>query len=314
MRKYLHMSVGDSSVIDLERQSRPRAKCWLSCPSSVVVKAAVLLAPIIVAVPGLLQLVGIWRGHADAAGGALVLPMSVYMVFENRKAIKACPKSRNLWGLLLYALGLSLLLASSFTGLGLVTVLAGAVFSIWGWPLLRVLLLPVMFLLFMWPMPYFLQEALLPYLQTIATHIPTAFLRLLFGLPLTIDGYVIHLPTKALLVAPACSGLYSLWGSLQVAIFWGYIMLRTWKRRVILLLLTVVIAVFGNLLRVSITVLIHYRPELSRYTQEQYHGLLGWGVVFAVLLISLAIATLLERSEPRSGKPTSCSQDHQSLR
>ena len=261
--------------------------------------AAVLLAPIIVAVPGLLQLVGIWRGHADAVGGVLVLPMFVGMVFKGRKAIKAYPRSRNLWGLLLYVPGLSLLLASPFTGLGLVTSLAGAVFTLWGWPLLRVLLLPVMLLLFMWPMPDPLQEALLPFLQTIATHIPTFFLQLFFGLPLVTEGYVIHLPTKSLLVAPSCSGLYSLWGSLQVALFWGHIMLRTWKRRIILIALTVAIAIFGNLLRVSITVLIHDRPELSRYTQEPYHGLLGWAVLFVVLLVSLFIATRLGRSEPR---------------
>ena len=95
------------------------------------------------------------------------------------------------------------------------------------------------------------------------------------------------------------SGLYSLWGSLQVGLFWGYIGLRSWPRKVILLLLTVGIAFIGNLLRISITILINDRPELIEYTQEQYHGLLGWAVLFAVLLISLAIANYLERGEPR---------------
>ena len=293
------MSIGDSSVVDLERQSRPRAKCGFSFPSSVVIKAAVLLVPVIVAVPVLFQLVGMWQDHADAAGGALVIPMSVGMLLENRRAIRACAKRRNLWGLPLYALGLGMMLAGTLTAVGLVMALAGAVFTIWGWPLLRVLLLPVMFLLFMWPIPGPLQEALLPFLQTIATHIPTFFLQLFFDFPLIIEGYVIHLPTTSILVAPSCSGLYSLWGSLQIGLFWGYIMLRTWKRRVTLLVLTVVIALIGNLLRITIAILISYRPGWVRYTREPYHGLLGWVVVFAVMLISLCIATRLERSEPR---------------
>ena len=293
------MSVGESSIIDLDRHVRPRAKCGLAYFSAVMTKVTFLLAPVVVAVPRLLQLVGIWREHADAVGGALVLPMSVYMLFENRKAIKACPKGRNLWGLLVYALGLGILLASPFTGLGLVAALAGAVFTIWGWSLLRVLLLPVVFLLFMWPMPYFLQETLLPCLQTMATRIPATFLLHVFDIPLEIEGYVIHLPSRDVLVAPACSGLYSLWGSLQVALFWGYLMLRSWRRRLILLFLTLATAVVGNLLRVAISVWMRYRPELVRYSQEQYHGLLGWAVVFVVMLVSLGIANWLECSEPR---------------
>ena len=110
-------------------------------------------------------------------------------------------------------------------------VLAGLVLLVLGREFLRVLMFPIVFLLFMVPLPAIVVNAVSFPLQLFAAKTAT-FCLFNFGIPVLREGNVIVLAGTTLEVAEACSGIRSLQALLALGTVYAYFSQRAmWKAR-----------------------------------------------------------------------------------
>jgi exosortase len=176
---------------------------------------------------------------------------------------------------------------------GFVLTWLGAVWWIAGPTLGRLLAVPTLFLFFSIPIPAVLYYNIAVPLQTVAAAAATLALRGA-GVPVARDGNTLLLPGMVLEVADACSGIRSLTVLLALGALWAYLDKGSPPRRTILFLSTIPLAVLGNAVRVSLTVLGVYLfgPWFAEGAAHEATGM----IVFLVTLLGLFLLSKVLRS------------------
>lgn len=205
-----------------------------------------------------------------------------------------------------FMVGLAMVLLGKQTGnaflilLSQVPVLAGLVLWTGGagaWQRLR---FPVLFLLFMVPLPGILTEAISLWLKS-GVSVATETLLHSLGYPAARQGVIIGISQYQVLVADACSGLQSM--TALSALGTVFIHLRNPSRRwhrTALILSLLPVALLANLIRVVALALLTYHAGSE--AGQWLHALTG------VLVFSMALAALatldhaLSRYRPTGGK------------
>src|SRR5262249_38901015 len=98
---------------------------------------------------------------------------------------------------------------------GFVIALMGIALGTGGLSLLKVTFIPIFFLLFAIPLPYFIDSVLSFRLQLISSELGVFFIRL-FQIPVYLEGNIIDLGAYKLQVVEACSGLRYLYPLLSL--------------------------------------------------------------------------------------------------
>ena len=167
-----------------------------------------------------------------------------------------------------------------FRPLALIGALAAVVLFLGGWRLLAHTWLPTVFLVFAVPLPRRYYVGLTLPMRELAATVATALLNMVDGLEASCSGVVVdivyhgrHL-VPALDVAEACSGMRLLMAFLALGVAMAYLHDRPLWQRLILLASTIPIAVFCNIVRVTVTGFIHVLAD-PKYTQGIYHDALG---------------------------------------
>jgi exosortase len=170
-----------------------------------------------------------------------------------------------------------------------VFLLTGLIGTFFGWAMVRALRFPLLVLVLAIPFPAIVFNQITFPLQLLASRIASDVLPLL-GVPTLHEGNVIELPIMKLEVAEACSGIRSLMSLFTLAVFYGYFLERTTKRRVILALASVPIAVTANVVRIVGTGLCvqYWDPDKAL---GFFHEFQGW----VMFVISLACLYLVHR-------------------
>ena len=166
----------------------------------------------------------------------------------------------------------------------LLVVLAGLIILFHGWIVFRALLFPWAFLFLMVPMPAIVFNQITFPLQLLASRVSAATLPL-FGVPILREGNVIHLPSMALEVAEACSGIRSLMSLITLSIIYGYLLEKRLWVRYLLAIASIPIAVAANSVRIIGTGLLvqYWDPEKA---EGYFHASWGW-LIFVISLILL---------------------------
>ena len=248
-------------------------------------------------------LIADWLEDPNYSHGFLVPGLSAYFVWERRQ-ILAHLRPQPHWGglvLLWFALGLLLLghLGAELFLMrsSMVVVITALVWYLLGRPYVRALALPLVFLLFMIPLPAILFNTITLPLQLLATQVSTFALQLV-QLPVYREGNIIYLPHTTLEVAEACSGLRSLVSLLALAVVLAYITQRRLSSRWILTLSAIPIALVANAFRIWATGVLAHRYG-AQAAEGFYHTFAGWlvfVVAFGLLLGEGALLALLRRA------------------
>jgi exosortase len=272
-------------------------------PLTLWVLATLLLVGALyaVVVPRLVQQ---WASDDDYTHGFLIVPLALYFVWERRGRLAAMTPQPSLLGAGLLAVGLLMLVVGSvgaelFLQRGsLVVVLAGLVWLILGAAFLRELLFPLVFLVFMIPLPAIVLNAVAFPLQLFAAQSAT-FCMQVAGIPVLREGNTIVLSNTTLEVVEACSGIRSLQALLALGAVYGYFTQKAVWKRWALLVLSIPIAIAANAFRVAGTgFLAHFIG--AEAAQGFYHSFAGW-IVFAVaFVLLLGAGTLLGRLPDRA--------------
>jgi exosortase A len=240
-----------------------------------------------------------WASDDDYTHGFLIVPLSLYFVWERREALRRTAVRPAWAGAGLLALGLLLLLVGSVGAelflqrFSSIVVVAGLVWLILGTGFLRELLFPIAFLVFMVPLPAIVMNAVAFPLQLFAAQSAT-FCMQAAGVPVLREGNTIVLSNTTLEVVEACSGIRSLQALLALGAVYGYFSQKAVWKRWALLLLSVPIAIAANAFRVAGTgFLAHFiGPEAA---QGFYHSFAGWIVFLVAFVLLLGAGTLLGR-------------------
>jgi exosortase len=245
------------------------------------------------------RLVQQWAADDDYTHGFLIVPLSLYFVWEKRDALARIPGRPNLLGAGLLAVGLLLLVVGTVGAelflqrSSLIVVVAGLVWLLLGTALLRALAFPIAFLLFMIPLPSIVMNAVAFPLQLFAAQSAT-FCMQTAGIPVLREGNTIVLSTTTLEVVEACSGIRSLQALLALGAVYGYFTQRTVWKRWALIVLSIPIAIAANAIRVAGTgFLAHFiGPEAA---QGFYHSFAGWMVFAVAFVLLLGVGALVSR-------------------
>jgi exosortase len=243
-----------------------------------------------------------WWNDEEYTHGFIVPLFSGWLVWQDRERLRKLAVAPSVWGVACLAFGL-LLFALGFLGAELflqrassVVVLAGLVLLLLGPGFLRALGFPLLFLLFMVPIPAVLRNVIAFPLQLFAAQ-TAAFCMSGVGVPVVREGNVIVLAQTTLEVADACSGIRSLQALLALAAVYAFLTQRTLWRRAVIFASAIPIAIAANAFRVSGTGLLAHYFGLET-AQGFYHSLAGY-LMFGVAFVGLlTCAWLLKRLAP----------------
>jgi EpsI family protein len=240
-------------------------------------------------------LAGQWWSNDMYSYGFLIPVISLYLLWDRRGRLRQLPPATNYrWGgavlvtgLLMYAVGAAggVLLAQEIS---LIVTIAGGTLMLLGTRVFREVAFPIVYLLFMIPLWDVGIERLHFPFQVFSATLGVALLQSV-GVPVHQDGVYIWLPNITLEVAKACSGVNYLIAVLAIGIPLAAIVLRGWKRRVLLVVFSLTVAALSNSLRVALIGVLAYN-EISGVLHGPFHVLqglfvsvVGYGAIFAGL-------------------------------
>ena len=242
------------------------------------------------------KLVTDWYELPDFSHGFLIPFFAAYLVWTKREEIAQTPVKPSWAGTPVVLLGLLLLLTGRFgadlflSRVSFVVLAAGAIWMIFGRPMLHQFRFVLWVLVLAIPLPAVLFNQITFPLQLLASRLASALLPFA-GVPVLREGNVIQLPAMQLEVAEACSGIRSLLSLFTLAVIYGYFLEKSTARRVILALASVPIAVAANVARIFGTGLCvqYWDPDKA---MGFFHEFSGW----LMFLVSLSCLYLVHRA------------------
>jgi exosortase len=251
-----------------------------------------------------------WASSPDASYGIVLAAVALLVVWRRRDAlIEAFDPAAAAWpGVALMMCGLAVYLAGQLgadlflTRMSFVPVAAGATWFLAGRRALRTIAAPLLFLALAVPLPSLVASALTLPLQLTASRVAEASLTTL-GVAVFRDGNVLELPSTALQVAEACSGLRSIisLAAISVLLAWTDTSL---PRRVAVVALSLPVAVAMNGLRIAATGLA-CEAWGPRAASGSWHTFTGWITFVASVTVLVQLQRLITRlaSTPLTWSP-----------
>lgn len=255
--------------------------------------------------PILFRMATQWATDDNMGHGFFVPLFAGVVAWQRREELLTEPRKPNFWGLVIVVLGglLSLVAtlgAELFTArLSFVIALFGTVLYLGGTRWIKILLFPLILLLFMIPIPAIIYSALTMKLQNLASELGEMMITLM-GIPVLREGNILRIPSQALDIAEACSGIRSLMTLLFLALIISYFTDKKVWMRWALLFATVPIAILANGMRVAITAWLseHNREWASGW----FHEMEGFIIYFIDIIVLLAVHRLINAGARKMGK------------
>jgi exosortase A len=233
-----------------------------------------------------------WATNETYAHGFLIVPISLWLVWEKRAALAravAAPALAPL--LLLLPLGLLWLLAhivdvAVIQQYALVAMIVVGLWAMLGHRMARFLAFPLGFLLLAVPVG----EGLIPPMMNFTADFTVGMLRLT-GIPVYRDGLFFSIPSGDWSVVAACSGIRYLLASVTLGVLYAYLTYsRTWKR-LLFVLFSIGVPIVANGLRAYMIVMIAHLSDMKLATGVD-HLVYGWVFFGIVITIMFAVGAI----------------------
>lgn len=187
----------------------------------------------------------------------LLIPFVVgYIVYLKWPQIRRLPWQPSWIGLALIALGFCIftlgdLLAFFYLpAVSFIIILAGVLYLLGGWPIVRLLSFPLLLLLMIIPLPSVILQQLTFKLQLLSSQLAAGILQAV-GIPVVRHGNVIDLGVRQLQVVEACSGLRYILSLLALSVIYCYFYQRRLWKATLLILAIFPSAIVANTIRVA---------------------------------------------------------------
>jgi exosortase A len=234
-----------------------------------------------------------WINSDEYSHGFFIIPITCYLIWQKKEALREGLLHASWKGLILVILSLLLYMfayvaeIATLASLSLILFLGSIVLFFYRFSVLKELAFPLIFLMFMIPIPAQIYSQLTVPLQLFVTKVSVWFTAH-FGIPIYREGNVIHLPGQTMEVARACSGLRSMISILPLGAILGYFTLRSNPLRYSLFLSGIPAAIVVNIVRVVLLVgaFYYFGFDLTTGIAHTISGififLLAVGALFAI--------------------------------
>lgn len=236
----------------------------------------------------------------DLSYGWFVPLFSLYVLWNDRRQIAESVGNPSLAGVFL-SIPFFLLGLLGARGLQVrfeILAFAGLCWTIpwafFGRKLAMRVLFPSAFLLFCLPLTTFL-DVITVHLRLLATSVAYGVLKG-FGVDVLRRGTMLMSSTGsfAIDVAEPCSGLRSIFALMALTAGYAYFYQSTWLRRGLLFVLSIPIAIFGNVVRIFTIVAVAATCSPD-FATGFYHDYSGYVVFFAAILLMLLASRLISK-------------------
>ena len=243
-----------------------------------------------------------WNRQPDYSHGFLVLPISLFFLWFRRRSFPGDELQPAVLGGVILVLACALRIVvglyylESLDGWTFPLWVAGTVWLLLGFRCLLWSLPSVIFLWFMFPIPYSAERWFSVPLQAVATKLSTACL-LVLGQPALSEGNTIWLGDHQLFVEEACSGLRIFVGIFALA--FAYILFSRWAwwQKAMVLVAALPVAILANMARIVATGLL-YQFASGEAAKRFSHDLSGVAMIPLAAVILWLFLVYLGRLFP----------------
>ncbi|MBG6080380.1 exosortase A [Rubrivivax gelatinosus] len=240
----------------------------------------------------------VWWRSDTFAHCMLVPPIVLWLVWRRRADLAALTPSPQPWfvlpmfGLAAGWLAAELVEVNAAEQFAFVGLLVLAVPAVLGVAVARAILFPLLFVFFAVPFG----EFALPWMMEWTADFVVGGLQL-SGVPVYREGQNFVIPSGNWSVIDECSGIRYLMASFMVGSLFAYLSYRSWRRRAVFMVLSILVPVLANWLRAYLIVMLAHLSG-NKLAIGVDHLLYGW--VFFGVIILLMFVIGARWSEPES--------------
>jgi len=241
--------------------------------------------------PALAWLATSWAINPYYTHGFLVPLLAALLAWRQWRRVVAEPRQGETW------IGISVTVASLaivvwgmrwqnyvVVSLALVSLIAGILLYLEGWPRLRHWLFPLLFLALMVPLPFV--DVASPWLESFAARGATALAHLA-GISAVQQGGEITLPNTIIVVAAPCSGLRSLVAMITIGLAWVYVVEGRLVAKALMLAAVVPLVALSNVVRIALLLVVaaSFGEEVALTYYHDWSGLVLFLLALGLLLV-----------------------------
>ncbi len=261
-------------------------------------------------------LVGRWLADGNWSHGLLIPVFSLYFLATRRDELFRTARRPSYLGAVILVASLAVYFVFSWRvpmayprAVSLIGAIFGVTLLMGGWGVMRIAWFPILFLLLAVPLPDRQYVQMTMPLRQLASSVSAAVMPLFAdGLHTEAQAVVIDYvmpgrPPGTLNVEEACSGMRSTMAFVTLGVAMAYLGNRPGWQRLIMVGTCVPIAVFCNIIRVTITGLLYVNghADLARGTAHQLLGILMFAVALSLFALIGYVLSHLFVEEPEDG-------------
>jgi len=248
---------------------------------------------------GLSLMVNWWETREEYGHGFMIPFITLFLIWQKKDQIEKIEFEKSWFGVLLVTVGLFLFYAGELSAIytviqyAFLITLFGVMLSLMGRKAFKVILVPMLILIFMIPLPTFLFNNLSSQLQLISSQIGVAIIRL-FDISVFLEGNVIDLGVFKLQVVEACSGLNYLFPLMTLAFITAYFFTGSFWKKAIIFLSSIPITILMNSFRIGVIgIMVEYWG--IEMAEGFLHDFEGWVVFMSCVAILIAEMWILAK-------------------
>ena len=249
------------------------------------------------------HLVQRWTSDAGWSHGFVVPLISLFFIYTKWDVLRQLRPAGSIAGLavmLVAVCGQILFRATGLEHMSFLSIpllLFGVSLFVFGWEYMKILWLPIGYLVFALPPPVVVYVAMNTPMQRIAAELGVQLLPLFGGEGVrhgTIIDVMFSSGSNRLEVAQACAGMRLLVAFFALAVALGYSTNRPMWQKVTLALFALPIAILCNGLRVTMTGVLSVKVSPA-WASGDAHGFFGMAMLLPAMLLQLGVAWILDR-------------------
>ena len=271
--------------MELSIQQTLQAKVNLIWKQRILILSVVMAFLFLVFYSTAESMVQIWLRSETFTHGFLILPISLYLIWQNKKQLSAIePVTQPLALPLIAIVTFGWLMASLVDVLvvqqwAFVTLLILTVLLVLGWNVVKQIMFPLLYLYFMVP---FGEQFIIPMMYMTADFVIWAIE--LTGIPIYSEGTFFTLPSGSWSVVEGCSGVRYLIASIALGTLYAYMTYSSYLKRSVFILASIISPIVANWFRAFIIVMLGHFSGMKLATGVD-HLIYGWVFFGFVLFI-----------------------------